>query len=423
VAISRVIPPSVAGQLIPVTAAGTVVLQDVLPAGIYTISTTTQTITALRFRTVHGFDFITNVTGGQGFISIPVDVIEVVVPSGLSYPFSITITPTSSYRQLPAPAAASWTWGSHVNGELAGTITFTPPAGAVSMRAFWVGQEDTGLSASGTISDLRAFPAVITAGETRTLALAAVDANGVQGRGVVISTGASPIATYFKELIGTGSFIVPAGVTSISATVVGAGGGIAGGYSTSGGGFELRGAGGGGGVLTQTVAVTPGQSLSFSTAAASTGQGGSTTFAGLTSGGGGSGATVIANAGSPATRGGGGGGRADSGGGSSAGAAGLGGGFAGAAGVATTPQTSGGGGGMGSAASARNGGNGLTIDGKNYGMGGAGIDSSSVPGTVQAGHGVAGRGWGTNSTLYNRNGTVVAAVAGGSGSAIASWTA
>ena len=67
------------------------------------------------------------------------------------------------------------------------------------------------------------------------------------------------------SVAGTYSYIVPLGITSVNASVIGAGGG--GGFPSSGqSGFPYGGGGGGGGaggVSTNTLAVTPGETLTI----------------------------------------------------------------------------------------------------------------------------------------------------------------
>ena len=118
----------------------------------------------------------------------------------------------------------------------------------------------------------------------------------------------TPTFTSFTT-VGTTSWTVPAGVTSVSALIVGGGGG---------GGTDNGGGGGGGGVIVNTnIAVTPGTSMSIvvgsgGAAAASTStvgsNGGNSSFAGLVAVGGGGGgsllSTIGANGGSAGGRGG-----------------------------------------------------------------------------------------------------------------------
>ena len=98
---------------------------------------------------------------------------------------------------------------------------------------------------------------------------------------------------------GTYSYTVPAGVYSLSVTIVGGGGG--GGTSTSSGDAHGASNGGSGGYyLNQTVAVTPGQTVSITVGAGSPkqGSGGNSSISGsgittLTATGGGAGQSVV----------------------------------------------------------------------------------------------------------------------------------
>lgn len=104
---------------------------------------------------------------------------------------------------------------------------------------------------------------------------------------------------------GSGNFIVPPGVYSITYTIVGGGGGGSAGYQIGGiyndykYGSSVGGAGGSGGrLISQTLAVTPGQVIAYSVGAAGSATGGggyanyiataggTTTFAGVTASGG-----------------------------------------------------------------------------------------------------------------------------------------
>ena len=121
----------------------------------------------------------------------------------------------------------------------------------------------------------------------------------------------APVMTQFTT-VGSTSFTVPAGVTTVNVMVVAGGGG--GGGSTD----RTAGGGGGGGLICTTLAVTPGQVIPISvgaggaagpkTAGASAGSlGGNSTFGALTALGGGGGGGWQTSA-SPATSGGSGGG-------------------------------------------------------------------------------------------------------------------
>lgn len=184
---------------------------------------------------------------------------------------------------------------------------------------------------------------------------------------------------------GPGTFIVPAGVTSLQIQAWGGGG--AGGGAQGTATLNRSGGGGSGGAYTAaTVAVTPGASYTYTVGAGGTGvsnaignPGGASTFN--------SPVVVTAAGGNPGMNNNGAGG-----------AASIGGTFNGGAGAAGTSGASGGGG--GSAGSAGNGGNALTTTG---GAAGAGIGGAGANGVTLGANGIAatqlgGGGGGARST-------------------------
>ena len=194
----------------------------------------------------------------------------------------------------------------------------------------------------------------------------------------------------------SGTFIPPAGVTSIQVNAFGAGGG--GGHGGSGG-SKYGGGGGGGGGFSQnlSITVTAGTSypITIGTAgtagtASSGGTGGTTT---ATFGG----TTITANGG-----GGGGGGTGSAGGSAGTGGTGIGGSTNKTGGAGKAGSTTGSGGGGGGAAFAGNGGAAGTIPaagasgGTNAGAGGTGSTSSNTNGTIGNNYG-GGGGGGTGS--------------------------
>jgi uncharacterized protein YjbI with pentapeptide repeats len=224
----------------------------------------------------------------------------------------------------------------------------------------------------------------------------------------VISTSTISFTT-----VGTTNWVVPAGITSVSALIVGGGGG---------GGRDNGGGGGGGGVIVNTnIAVTPGTSMSIvvgsgGAAAASTStvgsNGGNSSFAGLVAVGGGGGGSlsniVGANGGSAGGRGGGFASSAvsgtvtttplqgNNGGGSSGGYGGGGGGGAGQVGAAGGSNL-GGKGGDGIA-------NSITTSTVYYGGGGGGGGNGSTAGAGGNGGGGAGVAFGTLTPTAGTNG-------------------
>ena len=78
---------------------------------------------------------------------------------------------------------------------------------------------------------------------------------GIVSKGIV---GGTPLNLLQVDTVGAGSFIVPAGVTSLTVKLWGAGGGSGGnGYIEGGGG------GGGGAFASKLLSVTPNSSISF----------------------------------------------------------------------------------------------------------------------------------------------------------------
>jgi uncharacterized protein YjbI with pentapeptide repeats len=222
----------------------------------------------------------------------------------------------------------------------------------------------------------------------------------------------TPTFTTFTT-VGTTNWVVPAGITSVSALIVGGGGG---------GGRDNGGGGGGGGVIVNTnIAVTPGASMNIvvgsgGAAAASTStvgsNGGNSSFAGLVAVGGGGGGslfnTVGANGGSAGGRGGGAAASAvsgtvtttplqgNNGGGSSGGYGGGGGGGSGQVGAAGGSNL-GGKGGDGIA-------NSITTSTVYYGGGGGGGGNGSTAGAGGIGGGGAGVAFGSQTPTAGING-------------------
>jgi len=193
---------------------------------------------------------------------------------------------------------------------------------------------------------------------------------------------------------GSFSFVVPANVTTISATIIGGGGAGGNGHST---GYSASGGGGSGGYLVQNITVTPGQTVSISVGA------GGVAGVGNGSAGGNGTASTVTYAATPYTAGGGNGGGANTGGGGAAGAGGTPGGTSGTAVVSPNPNGTNGGnsqysiiagtttGGIGGA---WNGGYGAEVAGTagTYGGGGGGGTGSNNSGTWQPG-GAGGNGF------------------------------
>lgn len=245
---------------------------------------------------------------------------------------------------------------------------------------------------------------------TTSLPTASWGAGTVAAGGFIYSVGGSSFTGQLYNTQGTDTFVVPAGVTSITTKMWGAGGGGGGGgNSASGGG------GGGGGYVEATISVTPGETLTIYVGGA--GNGGDFSSSGSDAGGGGGGggfssvyrsSTALAIA---AGGGGGGGARA-----SVAGAAGgAGGGTTGIAGT-SVGETVGGGAGTpsagGAAGTTHSQGNpgtaGFSLTG---GLGGDGRNGNGADGSGAAG----GLASGGNGGLSNINTTRSGGGGGGAG--------
>ena len=231
-----------------------------------------------------------------------------------------------------------------------------------------------------------------------------------------ISLGSASYTTYTT---GSGTYTVPAGVTSINYLVVAGGGGGAGSY----GGLVANGGGGGGGggVVYGTLAVTPGQTISYSVGAGGSGSvngssaasnGSNSTFSTFTAIGGGRGGNQTGAA--AATGGSGGGGAADSP--NQTGAAGTSGqGYAGGNGTTSGAVRAGGGGGAtangATGLASGNGGAGFVwLNGTVYGGGGGGGAWSN-----QSGGGGAGGSGGGGAGGTSGDGTAGTSNTGGGG--------
>ena len=204
---------------------------------------------------------------------------------------------------------------------------------------------------------------------------------------------------------GTTNWVVPTGITSISAVAIGGGGGGSGG---DGGRGEPNGGGGGGGLAYGTFAVTPGETL---TVIAGAGGGSSSGNAGTAGG-----VSSIARGATVLLAGGGGAGGpertlASAAGGTSTGTQRAGGGAGGAGGLGTAASGGTGGGGAGGySAAGGTGGNQASAGSASTGGGGGGGGGRS--GTAA---GVAGSGGGTEVFGAGANGTGGTTNGGGGG--------
>jgi N-acetylneuraminic acid mutarotase len=215
-------------------------------------------------------------------------------------------------------------------------------------------------------------------------------------------TGGSSYATS-----GTYSYVVPAGVTSITVKMWGAGGG------GGGGGFNTSSPknGGGGGYVTSTISVTPGETLALAVGGGGGGGGTNGAGAGQGAGGGGGGYSSVYRSTTPLLIAGGGGG---GGGGNSTASTvhgGPGGGTSGIAGSATSPVNPAGGGTASAGGAAGTGGQcsgqaGSSLTGGKGGTAGCGTGGGGAAGTT---------GGGTGGGPYNFFGTTLGGGGGAGG--------
>jgi hypothetical protein len=197
------------------------------------------------------------------------------------------------------------------------------------------------------------------------------------------------------------SFVVPGGITQISAAAIGGGGGGSGG---DGGRGEPNQGGGGGGLAYGTFAVTPGETLTITVGAGGTSPTGGS--------GGAGGASSIARGATVLLSGGGGAGGVErtintAAGGTSTGTERAGGGIGGAGGTGTAASGGTGGGGAGGYSAAGGAGGAITAAGAastGGGGGGGGGRSGTTAGNAGSGGGTGLLGAGSNGTAGTSNG-------------------
>ena len=212
---------------------------------------------------------------------------------------------------------------------------------------------------------------------TTNLPTAAWNAGVAAAGGYIYTVGGTSFNGQIYNTQGAGTFTVPAGVTSITLKLWGGGGG-----GGAGGSAAAGGAGGGSGYVTETISVTPGETLDVYVGGG--GARGTRNTAG--GGGGGGGYTSLYRSGTPlaisAGGAGGGGGRNTSG--NTGGAGGAGGGTSGVAGSASGVSGGGGGGTSGSGGGAGTGGSNSGSGGASL-VGGAGGDGRTSAGADGSG--------------------------------------
>ncbi len=318
-----------------------------------------------------------------------------------------------------------WTWG--CNGSNGGTSTTATACSAnLSVNgacgvanSHYRSSTPTGTDActSGTITGMAGSYSWTCAGS-----------NGGTSSGTCATVAASYAVQSFTT-VGTTSWTVPTGVTSVDYLVVGGGGGGAkGGYYYSDGNGTGSGGGGGGagGVLTGTLSVTPGNGLGVTVGAGGAlgsdgANGGNSVFSSITAIGGGGGGSSYGHSGGS----GGGGCSANNSVAYSGGSGTSGQGYAGGTGNSASGSwsASGGGGGAGSAGGSNTnnygapGGNGVysTITGSSVGYGAGGVGSSLWGGTNNSYVGNTAYGWGIAGRGYGGNGGSNTGTSGGSG--------
>ena len=362
--------------------AGTFLLSNTLTTGTYLIKTdSTQTMTMTLVDSL-GHNFTGTVRGGSGFISVPNDVNQIKVPSGMTYPFGIEITPISVI-QLAAPTSASLSLGT--SGVMTGTWG-TVPTGAVSAHLLTTTGSILDFSSTASGATVTVSEASTTPGALNNFVIAFKNSSGAWGVGATVPY-TMPAAPY---------------PFNVEYLVVGAGG--------SAGGSASRSGGGGGAVKTGTLANTALSSFTVTVAGTTpvNASGGSSTFAysstTITATGGAGGVSGSSNG---ATGSSGSGGRSEGSSTVYSGGTGNDGGNGGASVSANTTYSSeGAGGGSGGSASDWNSGNGvassLTGTSTYYAGGGAGgqystAGSAGLGGTLRGNSGAANSGAGAGA--------------------------
>jgi hypothetical protein len=234
----------------PMTAAGTYTVATV-PVGVYKIETSTNQSFTIQFRNSSGYRFSSYIQGGQGFISIPMECTQIIIPGGLTYGPILTYTKTS-YTQGAAPTSISWTYNANGSFTVAqGTIAHTSPAGTTSTVVYWTDGTSTALGSGTPTATTTMYPTVGIAGQSRSFALVSKDANGVEGLATVVNAPTSPVINYAQLFTSNGTFTTPVGVTALKVVAQGGGGGGGSGsvYDTQYNNYGASGGGGAGGYV------------------------------------------------------------------------------------------------------------------------------------------------------------------------------
>ena len=314
--------------------------------------------------------------------------------SGLSAASSTTIDAGGT----PAWSTASGSLGTVLDGARSSasfTVVATEPDGQAITYSVVTGAIPTGMTLNTSTGVINGTPDAVSSNTTYNFTIRASDGINTADRAFSITVNA-PVVVELTS--GSGSWSVPAGISSVHAIVIGGGGGAG----------QNSGGGAGGLVEHTSYSVTPGGSVSYSIGgggaqnARSVGQffgggdGGNTTFGSITANGGGGGGAQAAGGGYTGGSGGGGGG--------------TGGGSTGGGGGGTNQGNSGGGVGYGNVGGAGSG----TGQGP-YGDGGGGGGGAGGPGRAPFYTPVAERSWGGTGFSSNITGSTVGYAGGGAG--------
>ena len=291
-----------ASQTFGATAAGTYTLSTALAAGFYEVTTdTVQSSHTIGFETANGYKYTGTIRGGKGYISVPSSATKIVIPASLTYPINYNIR-LGAYTQIAAPTGTSLVFTA---GSIA-TITFTAPAGATDMVAYY--RDGTATSLATTTSPKTSMVIPVTNGNYGYAMLVAKDANGNIGLPTELTStavAAIPISG------GTVSLYVDGGTTYLANTFTSSGTLAVNAISNidylvvAGGGAGSCGGGGAGGMLTGTRSSAATGSFAVTIGAGGAGKSGNRGASGLR---GNSGANSVINFGTPLTAIGGGGG-------------------------------------------------------------------------------------------------------------------
>ena len=414
----KVVEAGGAATYFQVAASGVTSLPSALPGGFYRISTSTTSSwsdTQWRFVDTDGNLYGVTITGGAGFVTIPVTVASLNLTTASAAPFTVLVEEISGVTAtlLDAPTVTSFDWQTVGSGSIVATTASL----AASIGSFDV--------TTGKFNNLG--PASVRTASIATLGSGTLNASynvvvvqsnptGVWSTGSAIKAPAYP----FQYFTANGTYVAPPWSASADILVVSGGGGGAT-YSPTPAGHSSGGGGGAGGASVFTNRATPGSiSVTVGAGGGVGGSGNSSSFGSFSTTGGGRGVSGAAGNGIPGGSGGGGAGVPA---GVTAGTGGTGvtgqGNPGGAGAVSTPSRPAGGGGGFGSAGApgsvsigAQSGGSGSVVWGVSFGGGGGGGNASGSPTTLGPAGGPGGGGRGSS---YHYSGTAGTAYTGGGG--------